>query len=95
VFVRDHHVDNGFFDLDPCNLDDDEAETLLARVQRVLDSGSPPTIGEDEARPLGPRRSRYDDRQQPRVDEDRVPFLIPRSSDRQGRFANWPHGERS
>lgn len=95
VFVRDHHVDNGFFDLDPCNLDDDEAETLLARVQDVLEGGSPPVIGDDATRQLGPRRSRYDDRQQPRVDEDRVPFLISRASARQDTFARWPYGEPS
>jgi L-seryl-tRNA(Ser) seleniumtransferase len=94
VFVRDHHVDNGFFDLDPCNLDDDEAEALLASVDAILDRSGPPGTARDEG-PLGPRRSRYDPRGLPRVDEERVPFLIPRDGDRAERFARWPHLEDS
>jgi L-seryl-tRNA(Ser) seleniumtransferase len=94
VFVRDHHVDNGYFDLDPCNLDDEEAETLLDRVDAILDRDGPPRARRDGG-PLGPRRSRYDERGIPRVDEERVPFLIARDADRAERFARWPNLESS
>jgi L-seryl-tRNA(Ser) seleniumtransferase len=36
VIVRDHHAENGFFDLDPCNLHDGEAELVAARILAEL-----------------------------------------------------------
>lgn len=37
VIVRDHHADQGFFDLDPCNLHDGEAEIVAERIIVELD----------------------------------------------------------
>jgi len=47
VIVRDHHAENGFFDMDPCNLHDGEAEVvaqqLIATLERGLAGGIPAT----------------------------------------------------
>ena len=37
VIVRDHHAEQGFFDLDPCNLHDGEAEIVAERIIAELD----------------------------------------------------------
>jgi D-glucosaminate-6-phosphate ammonia-lyase len=39
VIVRDHHAENGFFDLDPCNLHDGEAEIVADRLAETLARG--------------------------------------------------------
>jgi L-seryl-tRNA(Ser) seleniumtransferase len=39
VIVRDHHAEQGFVDMDPCNLHDGEAEIVAARVLAELDRG--------------------------------------------------------
>jgi D-glucosaminate-6-phosphate ammonia-lyase len=39
VIVRDHHAENGFFDLDPCNLHDGEAEIVGDQILAALDRG--------------------------------------------------------
>jgi len=39
VIVRDHQVDRGFFDMDPCNLHPGEAEAVAGRLVEVLDQG--------------------------------------------------------
>jgi L-seryl-tRNA(Ser) seleniumtransferase len=36
VIVRDHEIEHGFFQLDPCNLHDGEAETVAARIIATL-----------------------------------------------------------
>jgi L-seryl-tRNA(Ser) seleniumtransferase len=47
VIVRDHHAENNFFDMDPCNLHDGEAEVvadlLVAALQRGLAGQIPAT----------------------------------------------------
>jgi L-seryl-tRNA(Ser) seleniumtransferase len=47
VIVRDHHAENGFFDMDPCNLHDGEAEIvadqLVATLERALAGEIPAT----------------------------------------------------
>lgn len=44
VIVRDHHAEHGFFDLDPCNLHEGEAEIaadrLVAELERARTHGS-------------------------------------------------------
>ena len=39
VIVRDHHAENGFFDMDPCNLHDGEAEIVADRLVAALELG--------------------------------------------------------
>ena len=39
VIVRDHHAEQGFVELDPCNLHDGEAESVAARVLAELARG--------------------------------------------------------
>jgi D-glucosaminate-6-phosphate ammonia-lyase len=39
VIVRDHHAENGFFDLDPCNLHDGEAEIVADQLVAALEHG--------------------------------------------------------
>jgi D-glucosaminate-6-phosphate ammonia-lyase len=58
VIVRDHHAENGFFDLDPCNLHDGEAGTvadlLVATLARGLAGEIPVT------RLVDRRRARFE-----------------------------------
>jgi len=54
VIVRDHHAENGFFDLDPCNLHDGEAEVVADRLVQTLARG---LAGEIPATRLADRRS--------------------------------------
>ena len=37
VIVRDHHAEHGFFELDPCNLHDGEAEIVADRITGELE----------------------------------------------------------
>src|SRR5690606_12095858 len=54
VIVRDHHAENGFFDLDPCNLHDGEAEMVAEALAAALARG---LAGEIPATRLADRRS--------------------------------------
>jgi L-seryl-tRNA(Ser) seleniumtransferase len=40
VIVRDHEVDNGFFQLDPCNLHPGEEHIVAARLAAELDAAT-------------------------------------------------------
>ena len=48
MIVRGHEVEHGFFQLDPCNLHDGEAEVVLERLRAEL----------ARARAAGPRSPR-------------------------------------
>jgi D-glucosaminate-6-phosphate ammonia-lyase len=37
VIVRDHHAENGFFDMDPCNLHDGEAAVVADQLTKTLE----------------------------------------------------------
>ncbi len=37
VIVRDHLIEHGFFDIDPCNLHDGEAEVVATRLVEILE----------------------------------------------------------
>jgi L-seryl-tRNA(Ser) seleniumtransferase len=56
VIVRDHEVEHGFFDLDPCNLHPGEAEIVADRVVEALktvrnrERTTPPSAAERRAR---------------------------------------------
>ncbi len=50
VIVRDHLIEHGFFDMDPCNLHDGEAATVADRIVETLEQAK---AGRIENRPLG------------------------------------------
>ena len=54
VIVRDHHAENGFFDLDPCNLHDGEAEIVADQIVATLERG---LAGQIPLTSLGARRA--------------------------------------
>ena len=54
VIVRDHHAENGFFDMDPCNLHDGEAEIVADQLVAALELG---LAGRIPATSLPDRRS--------------------------------------
>jgi D-glucosaminate-6-phosphate ammonia-lyase len=54
VIVRDHHAENGYFDMDPCNLHDGEAEIVADQLAAALERG---LAGEIPATRLADRRS--------------------------------------
>jgi D-glucosaminate-6-phosphate ammonia-lyase len=54
VIVRDHHAENGFFDMDPCNLHDGEDEIVADRLVATLERG---LAGEVPATRLASRRA--------------------------------------
>jgi uncharacterized pyridoxal phosphate-dependent enzyme len=54
VIVRDHHAENGFFDMDPCNLHDGEAEIVADQLAKTLERG---LAGEIPATSLAARRA--------------------------------------
>ncbi len=54
VIVRDHHAENGFFDLDPCNLHDGEAEVVAEQLAAALSRG---LAGEISATRVADRRA--------------------------------------
>jgi D-glucosaminate-6-phosphate ammonia-lyase len=56
VIVRDHKIEHGFFDMDPCNLHPGEQETVLRRLVEELDRAR--QSNEIIATPLERRRSR-------------------------------------
>ena len=61
IVVRDHHVDLGFFEIDPCNMKADDPEIVVRRFQEQQDllANYPPESS--AANGLGPRHSRYND----------------------------------
>ena len=54
VIVRDHHAENGFFDMDPCNLHEGEAEIVADQLAAALEQA---LAGEIAATSLADRRS--------------------------------------
>lgn len=90
VIVRDHHVDLGYFEIDPCNLNEGDAEIVVSRfkeIQKALLKQAPIQPEEDE---LGPRFSCYNQDGLPSVDPDRVPWTFQKSRDREKVFKGWP-----
>ncbi len=76
IVVRDHHVDLEFFELDPCNLLDDDVDVIVKRFMDLSTEllGVPPQTSGD----FGPRMAHYDEDGLPRVDLDRVPWAFSR-----------------
>ncbi len=60
IVVRDHHIDLGFFEIDPCNMKPGDPETVIRRfqeLQSLLENSTPKSSIIDT---LGPRRYDYD-----------------------------------
>lgn len=89
VIVRGHHVDLGFFELDPCNCSDEEATQALEQLVDVAKALKDVTPGEDELG-LGPRFSSYDEAGLPVVDPTQVPWMFKRHKTVQDKPYAWP-----
>lgn len=83
IAVRAHHVDLGFFELDPCNLLEGDLEVIVERFTQVLAvRGKPVQAGhvgrssETTKMGFGPRFSRYSESGLPRVDQAHVPWAF-------------------
>ena len=90
IVVRDHYVDLGFFEIDPCNMKAGDPEIVVRRFQEqqhLLDNYPPES---SETNNLGPRHSRYDDHGIPRIHPKRVPWTYHRSGDREEHLKGWP-----
>ena len=90
VAVRGGHLDLGYFELDPCNLGDDEARAVVDRIRSFF--GKTVEIPAPAAGPpgLGPRFSRYDDLGRPAVDPDMVPWLVRAPDLHPDPLGHWP-----
>lgn len=56
MIVRDHEIEQGWFQLDPCNLHPGEAETVAARLDAELERAR--SANAPVATPLAERRQR-------------------------------------
>lgn len=101
VAVRDNEVDQGYIELDPCNLRDEEVPIVLDRIRTVAE-GLSDQIGfapeESPAGPalghttLGPRYSTYTPEDLPGADLDRVPWGLDQAklARREHGLLDWP-----
>ena len=90
VIVRDHFVDNGFFEIDPCNLNEGDAEIVVSRFKEAQDALLKDTPVQSEEDELGPRYSCYNQDGLPSVDPKTVPWMYKRNKDREDALKNWP-----
>ncbi|BAS28055.1 aminotransferase class V-fold PLP-dependent enzyme [Limnochorda pilosa] len=97
VAVRDHHVDLGYFELDPCNLLEGDVPVILERMAQSVREGvlkESPSPAPEPVVPgrLGPRRSTYTPDGLPCVDVGQVPWAgqgIPPGG-REQALLDWP-----
>ena len=90
IVVRDHHIDLGFFEIDPCNMKPGDPETVIRRfqeLQSLLENSTPKSSIIDT---LGPRRSDYDNKGIPMVNTGNVPWAYHRTGDREEDLKCWP-----
>ena len=90
IVVRDHHIDLGFFEIDPCNMKPGDPETVIRRfqeLQSLLENSTPKSSIIDT---LGPRRSDYDINGIPIVNTGNVPWTYHRTGDREEDLKSWP-----
>ena len=91
IIVRNHHVDMGYFEIDPCNMVDGDPEIVIASFEqlRSLISGSTPAA--EANNDYGPRFSCYDKEGLPRLDLKKVPFSNSRKGNREQQLKGWPN----
>jgi D-glucosaminate-6-phosphate ammonia-lyase len=94
IYVRDHHVDLGYFELDPCNLMAGDVEIIITRIQQEMTSGGVCSKARGE-KGVGPRHSRYYEDGLPGVEASAVPWLLQTSSPSRydAELLGWPEGE--
>ncbi|MBF0277268.1 MAG: aminotransferase class V-fold PLP-dependent enzyme [SAR324 cluster bacterium] len=90
VIVRDHHVDIGYFEIDPCNLNEGDAEIVVSRFREVQDELLKQIPVSQDQEGLGPRFSCYNQDGIPSVDPDKVPWTFKKGRDRESVFRKWP-----
>lgn len=89
LIVRSHHVDLGFFELDPCNLVEGDVALIIERFENVASLlRDYPPVAQDMS--YGPRRSAYTSDGLPTVNLARVPWGFRRTKDTQAVFDTWP-----
>ena len=90
IIVRDHHIDLGYFEIDPCNMKDGDPEIIISifkDLQPLLLNCTPEF---KENNTLRPRNSRYDIKGIPVINLSEVPFTYHRDIDREDYFKKWP-----
>ena len=90
IVVRDHHIDLGFFEIDPCNMKPGDPETVIRRFQELQSLLENSTPKSSRTGTLGPRRSDYDIKGIPMVNTDNVPWTYHRTGDREEDLKSWP-----
>ena len=90
IVVRDHHLDLGFFEIDPCNMKPGDPETVIRRFQELQSLIGNSSQKDKKTDTLGPRRSDYDKKGMPIVDTDKVPWNYHRTADREEELKCWP-----
>ena len=90
IVVRDHHIDLGFFEIDPCNMKPGDPETVIRRFQELQSLLKKSTPKSSRTGTLGPRRSDYDIKGIPMVNTDNVPWTYHRTGDREEDLKCWP-----
>ena len=88
IIIRGHNIDNGFFEIDPCNLLTGDVQTIVARFGRIARESDIPAARRDPEQP-GPRRSAYHPDGTPAVDRDQVPWQFAQSGGGDPLFG-WP-----
>lgn len=91
IVVRGHHVDIGYFELDPCNLMDGDVEIIISRFHEAVSEMKRSTINR-RPRELGPRHSSYYEDGIPGIDPAMVPFEFEtkRPSAQEAELLDWP-----
>jgi L-seryl-tRNA(Ser) seleniumtransferase len=90
IVVRDHHINLGFFEIDPCNMKPGDPEAIILRFQELeslLEKNNSMSSIKDI---LGPRLSSYDIKDIPMVDTGKVPWTYDCTGDREESLKCWP-----
>ena len=90
IVVRDHHIDLGFFEIDPCNIKPGDPATVIRRFQELQSLLEDSTPESSRTGTLGPRRSDYDIKGIPVVNTSIVPWTYHRTGDREEDLKCWP-----
>ena len=90
IVVRDHHIDLGFFEIDPCNMKPGDPENIICRFQELQSLLENSTPKSNSTGTLGPRRSDYDIKGIPMVNTANVPWTYHRTGDREEDLKCWP-----
>jgi L-seryl-tRNA(Ser) seleniumtransferase len=91
IIVRDHHVDLGYFEIDPCNMIDGDPEIVVDAFEqlRPIISGYNPDVEPNSD--YGPQFSYYDEEGFPRINLKKVSFTQPEKADREQKLKSWPN----